>query len=624
MVQKLMNKLVGFQHETVEEINWKQIWKQLRWMNGFSKGYRGRLAVVVGLSIFFTILGIAYAIVYQNVVDWITPQLSTILDGIKDIVADMRELSLGGKASYIFKEINNLIPNMLIWVVLGYLVYKIVTYVYSLFVEFFTLRLSMDLGMGIKRNVYATVLQSDWLSLTKYRAGDLVQRVASDAETVSSFSMSTVPSLIVQAVQFILGLIVLIRYDWTLVLLAFVSVPLNIFSVWLKGRRTRDYNKRSLELGSRNSSFLYESMANIMVVKSFALVPEFIRRYRAIHEEQYSLAIERKKYGIVTGAILGVISRILQAVILVFVAVRLIDGDLTPGTLVAFGMISSNVSTPVNSIVGFIMNSIEISASAERVMSIYELPRDRTQVPEAVQAFGKKADVDGMGIKVDNLQFAYIKDKVVLRDVNIDVQPGQTVAFVGPSGEGKTTLIGLVLGLLTPDKGKAYLSTGRGETMDLSVETRDFFSYVPQGNTMFSGTIRENMEMADPGADDSRIIRALEQACIWDFVKVLPEGLDTKIGERGVGVSEGQAQRLAIARALLRNAPILLLDEATSALDIYTEKAVLENIFQSGVCKTCVLTTHRPSVFTVCDKIYRVRQQSVELIKANRDDEVEF
>jgi len=354
------------------------------------------------------------------------------------------------------------------------------------------------------------------------------------------------------------------------------------------------------------------------------LVPQFIRRYRELHEEMFALTVEQKKYGIVTGAILGVVGRALSLAVTVFLGVRLIDGYITFGTLAAFGMLRGMVAGPVNSIMGFIMSSIQITASAERVMTIYELPRDRTQVPEVVKEFAQKADRDGMGLRVDNLEFAYEKGLVVLHDVNIEVNPGDTVAFVGPSGEGKTTLIRLALGLLTPDRGRAYLTTGRGEELELSVETREFFSYVPQGNTLFSGTIRENMEMGNPEAGEEQIIQALEQACIWKFVESLPVGLDTPIGERGIGVSEGQAQRLAIARALLRGAPILLLDEATSALDIYTEKEVLDNIFNGGICKTCVLTSHRPSVFTVCDKIYRVRQRSVELIKASRDDEVEF
>ncbi len=620
MLQKIMNRIVGFQRETVEDIDWKRIFSQLKWMNGFSKGYRGRISVLTGFSIFFTLIGIAYAYVYKIVVDWITPQLTEIIGVVETMGMEMRGVSLWGKVLYLY----DLVPPEIVWVVAVYFIYKIVSYCYSLFMEFFTLRLSMDLALGIKRRIYATILESDWLSLTQYRAGDLVQRVSSDADTVSGFAMSTVPGMIVQIIQFIVAFGVLVSLDWTLTLIAFVGVPMYLFVIRLKGKRTRDYNKRQLELGSKNSSFLYESMANIMVIKSFMLVPEFIRRYRALHQEMYDLSVEKKKYGIVTGAIIGILGRFLSAGVMIFLGLRLIDGHITFGTLTAFGMLSGMVSGPVNSIMGFIMSAIEISASAERVMTLYELPRDRTQTPELVESFQKKADADGLGLRVDNLQFAYIKGETVLHDVDIQVNPGETVAFVGPSGEGKTTLIRLALGLLTPDEGKAYLVTGKGETLDLSVETRDFFSYVPQGNTMFSGTVRENMQMGRTDATDEEIIRALEQACIWKFIQALPTGLDTPIGERGVGVSEGQAQRLAIARALLRGAPILLLDEATSALDIYTEKEVLDNIFNSGIVKTCVLTTHRPSVFTVCDKIYRVRQRTVELIKATRDQQVEF
>ncbi|MDR0896699.1 MAG: ABC transporter ATP-binding protein/permease [Oscillospiraceae bacterium] len=620
MLKKAMNRLVGFQRETVEEIDWKKIGQQLKWMNGFSKGYRGRIGVLTGFSIFFALLGVAYAAIYKDVVDVIMGQIQGLITQALELVQQMQYSPFWEKISFLYGKL----PSWFIWVLLGYLLYKIVSYCYSLFMQFFTLRLSMDLGLGIKRRVYATILESDWIALTQYRAGDLVQRVSSDADTVSGFAMNTVPSMIVQVVQFIAAFAMLVSMDWTLTIIAFIGVPLYLFVVKLKGRRTRDYNKRSLELGSKNSSFLYESMANIMVIKSFMLVPQFIRRYRALHQEMFDLTIEKTKYGIVTGAIIGMLGRILSLGVFCFLMVRLIDGHLTIGTLFAFGMLRGMVSGPVNSIMGFIMGAIEISASAERVMTLYELPRDRTQIPEAVQVFEEKARQDGMGLKIDNLEFAYVKGETVLRDVDVDVKPGEVVAFVGPSGEGKTTLIRLALGLLTPDKGRAYLVTGRQESLDLSVETRAFFSYVPQGNTLFSGTIRENMEMGNPEADEAQIIQALEQACIWSFVKSLPEGLDTMIGERGVGVSEGQAQRLAIARALLRGAPILLLDEATSALDIYTEKEVLDNIFGGGLCKTCVLTTHRPSVFTVCDKIYRVRQRSVELIKATRDQEVNF
>lgn len=620
MLDKLINRLVGFRDEQVEAINWKRIWSQLKWMNGFSKGYRGRLAFVTGLSIFFSLIGIAYAVFYSNLINQVVEQIYAIIGTIEKSVTAMRYTSFWNKVDYI---VNSLLPPWIIWVLVGYVVYKIISYAYSLYMEFFQMRLTMDLQMGIKRKVYATILESDWLSLTQYHAGDLVQRVSSDAETISGFAMGTVPSLIVQAITFIAAFIVLLSLDWVLVLLAFAGIPLYIFNITLRARRTRDFNARGLALGSKNSSFLYESMANIMVIKSFMLVPKFIDRYRAIHQETYDLGVERKKYGIVTGAITGMIGRVLTIAIFIFQTVRLIDGTVTIGDLTAFGMLSPLVTAPLTSLIGFVMNAVEISASAERVMSIYELPRDRTQIPEVVEDFEKRSEGE-MGVRMDSLMFAYEKGLPVLHDVDVQVNPGEVVALVGPSGEGKTTLIRLALGLLTPDGGRAYLSGKNGQTLDLSVETRAFFSYVPQGNTMFSGTIRDNMLMGNENATDEQMIEAMQQACIWAFVEKLPYGIDTPIGERGIGVSEGQAQRLAIARALLRGSPILLLDEATSALDIYTEKEVLDNIFSSGIVKTCILTTHRPSVFTVCDKIYRVRQRSVELIKEHRDQAVEF
>lgn len=620
-MEKIINKLVGFQQETVENINWKKIWAELKWMYGFGKPYRKRITFLIILSCFFTLLGVAYAYVYKELVDLVTSQYQTILSFITEHVEQLKYSSLWDKINVLV----GMLPPWTVWVIVGYIIYKIIAYAYSLFMKFFTLKLSMDLSQGIQRQVYATVLESDWLSLTEYQAGDLVNRVTSDSGTISSFTLDTVPSMIVQLVQFVAAFALLVYLDWTLTLIAFVGVPMYLFIIKLKGKRTRAYNKRGLELGSKYSSFMYESMANIMVIKSFMLVPNFIKRFRGIQKEQYDLTLEQTRYGIVTGFVIGIVGRILSAAVVVFILMRLLNGHITLGVLMAYGMLSSYVSGPVTNVMGFIMSSIEISASAERVMTLFELPRDRTQIPEEVKSFGASAEKNGgMGVSLQDLSFAYVGDNMVLHDVNIDVKPGETVAFVGPSGEGKTTLIRLILGLLTPQVGHACLTSGSGETLDLSVETREFFSYVPQGNTMFSGTIRENMLHGRPDATDDEIIDALQQACIWSFVDSLPDKLDTKIGERGVGVSEGQAQRLAIARALLRKAPILLLDEATSALDIYTEKDVLDNIFHAGFCKTCILTTHRPSVFTVCDKIYRVRKQTVEMIKSERSQEVEF
>lgn len=185
---------------------------------------------------------------------------------------------------------------------------------------------------------------------------------------------------------------------------------------------------------------------------------------------------------------------------------------------------------------------------------------------------------------------------------------------MGPSGEGKTTVIRLLLALVYPKSGSVYVSDRKNNRCVVSPATRGLFSYVPQGNTMFAGTIAENLRMVKTDADDKELWEALKIACAYDFVKKMPDGIDSVIGERGVGLSEGQAQRIAIARAILRDAPVLLLDEATSALDAETERRVLKNIMQSKSAKTCIVTTHRPSVLSICSRVYRIKDTGAGLL----------
>ena len=178
-------------------------------------------------------------------------------------------------------------------------------------------------------------------------------------------------------------------------------------------------------------------------------------------------------------------------------------------------------------------------------------------------------------------------------------------------GEGKTTMIRLILGLVRPEDGEVKLRASNGREIPMNAETRHLFAYVPQGNTILSGTIAENMRMVKEDATDEEIIEALKVACAWDFVEKLPDTINSSVGERGRGLSEGQAQRVAIARAVLRDSPILLLDEATSALDVTTERTVLKNIVQQHPNKTCIVTTHRPSVLNLCQRVYRVMETKV-------------
>jgi ABC-type multidrug transport system fused ATPase/permease subunit len=267
------------------------------------------------------------------------------------------------------------------------------------------------------------------------------------------------------------------------------------------------------------------------------------------------------------------------------------------------------LSSQFNSLVGIIPGMLNSSVSAHRIRELVELTKEELN-PEAAKQIETVA-ADGLTVRMRNVHFAYEDKNSVISDSHFVASPGEIVALVGPSGEGKTTMLRLILGLVSPESGSVTLSGRDGAEVSMSADIRKFFSYVPQGNTMLAGTIVENLRMVKEDATDEEIIAALKTACAWDFVEKLPQGINNPVGERGRGLSEGQAQRIAIARAILRDAPILLLDEATSALDVTTERMVLRNIIRQHPNKTCIVTTHRPSVLNMCQRVYRVMEKKV-------------
>ena len=265
-----------------------------------------------------------------------------------------------------------------------------------------------------------------------------------------------------------------------------------------------------------------------------------------------------------------------------------------------------------------------MTTSAGRLMDILNMPKENFDHTQEVDVFKQENAKDGISLKMSDFSYAYHNGTQVFEHADFAAHPHEIVALVGPSGEGKTTLLRLILSLLHPQEGESclYGNTTQQE-LALTPSTRRLFSYVPQGNTMFSGTIAENMRNVQPDATDDEIIDALKASCAWDFVKKLPDGINSKVGERGTGFSEGQAQRLSIARALLRHAPILLLDEATSALDVATERQVLKNIMRDDYPRTCIVTTHRPTVLGICKEVYKIRDFRCEPLNADEIRELE-
>lgn len=294
---------------------------------------------------------------------------------------------------------------------------------------------------------------------------------------------------------------------------------------------------------------------------------------------------------------------------------RVWSGAISYGSMTMFLSLSGTLTGTLHNLTSLIPTAIGLTTSAGRLMDIVEMPREDYSHDDEVEAFWQKYRSQGIGLKICEMDYAYQTGNQVFRQASLEAYPHEIIALVGPSGEGKTTMIRVMLSLVQSQGGEAFLIGGqepdssRTERMALTPSTRKLFSYVPQGNTMFSGTIVENMRNVKQDATDEEIVEALKLSCAWDFVERLPDGIYSEIKERGGGFSEGQAQRLSIARALLRKSPILLLDEATSALDVATERKVLKNIMQDSYPRACVVTTHRPTVLEACTRVYAIRDK---------------
>ena len=355
-------------------------------------------------------------------------------------------------------------------------------------------------------------------------------------------------------------------------------------------------------------TFEVEAFYNFDTIKSFGVAPCYSRKMRWWQRKYRDISLKYNMFSIKTNVLLSVLGTIVQFIAFGYCLFRLWTHDITYGTMTLFLQQRSNLSTAFNNVVSIIPSFLNSSVSAHRIRELVELPKE-VHIPESGE-MDKYAD-QGFEVRMRNVNFSYVEGSRVITDSFFRADPGEIVALVGPSGEGKTTMIRLILGLIRPEEGEVRLRASNGQEIEMNAETRHLFAYVPQGNTILSGTIAENMRMVKEDATDEEIIEALKISCAWDFVEKIPDQINSSVGERGRGLSEGQAQRIAIARAVLRDAPILLMDEATSALDVTTERMVLRNIVQQHPNKTCIVTTHRPSVLNLCQRVYRVMETRV-------------
>lgn len=458
----------------------------------------------------------------------------------------------------------------------------------------------------IKSNIYEHIVLSNWEDINKYHSGELINRLEGDVNSVSNSIISFIPNVFTRSAQFFGCLVIVLYYDPTMVFFALMSAPFLFFSSRFSAKMMRKYNLKSRQINGEILSYGEESMQNLQTIKAFDLTRTYINNFKVLLENYRKMRLDFDKFSIIMSISMSLIGLVVSYSCYGWGVYRLWQGAISYGTMTLFLQLSGMLTTSFSALVSLVPSAISIATSAGRIMEITKLPLETDCDREKAESMAKIACEKGVVVHAENVTYTYKNsDQAVLNDVSFIAAPGETIAFVGPSGEGKTTLLRLILGLVEPDKGKMQVEID-GEFLDISDSTRRFCSFVPQGSAVFSGTVADNLRIVNAEATDDEIKNALKIADAWSFIEELPQGIDTIIGERGVNFSEGQIQRISIARAVLRKAQILIMDEATSALDTKTEDRVLKNLMASDPKRTCIITTHRPSMLQYCDRVYRI------------------
>ena len=445
-----------------------------------------------------------------------------------------------------------------------------------------------NLDRDMKKNIIHKILHSEFSEISRYHSGDLVNRMNGDIFHVYngllillSSSTSTITGLVTAVI------ILLDMAPGFTVAIVGISIVIALVTLLIQ-KRMKDLHKDASAANGRVSGFLQEMIAKLLIVQSLDVSDEVEKRCESVLESRWQ--VHRKRKNVMLSMNLGAsaLSYVGSFITLVWCAFQLHAGEITFGELTAMTALIGQLQTPMMTLPAMIPKIITISAACERIMEIVNIPEqprdnlwDGHALYEAMQC-----------IAAEELAFAYDREPI-FRGVSLQISKGGLTVITGPSGVGKSTLLKLLLGIYKPAQGKLLIRTETGE-IPVSRAVRKLFSYAPQGNLLFSGTLRENILLSRPDATEEQIREALYVSAMAEYVETLPRGLDTVLGENGAGLSEGQAQRISLARAVLSGAPILLLDEVTSALDAQTEKTVLERICALPG-KTCIAVTHRPA-----------------------------
>lgn len=542
----------------------------LSWLFSRTKGRRGALAAIIVGNAVFAAAGASFSLLCRGIID----------SAVAGDTVGIRAYAAGLAGFVLLQLVLRLVCNSLS--------------------EYVRAKIEMDM----RGELFGRLLSSELDSLTKYHSGELLNRMFSDVKICADGIADIVPNAVNMVTRLVCACAIMIALEpWFALLFAAAGIVVFAVTKFFRGR-LKGLHKQVQEKEGRVRSFLQESVESAAVVKVFGAERKMMKQNDVNQQEHFAVRMKRRTIGIISGAGFGLIFQAGYVFALVWGAYGIFTGGMSYGTLTAVLQLVNQIQSPFSGLSSLFPKLYAAEASAERIMELEALPAEK----EAEKTLRYE---DFRGLEVSGLKFSYGENEVISR-ADFTLKKGEIAALTGISGGGKSTLFMLLLGAYKPQGGAIRFAGADGSYLP-GRETRGIFAYVPQGNCLFSGTIRENIAFLRDcrGVFDEEIMSAARAACAEEFISQLPNGLDTRIGENGFGLSEGQAQRIAVARALFSGAGFLLLDESTSALDEQTERRLLENISAMDG-KTVLIVTHRPAALNICGRRFTIKDGVIE------------
>lgn len=544
----------------------------VRWIAGHVKPYIPRLLLLIVMAAYVSYIGVQFALVSRSLIDTATGQV----------------------AGNVMHSAAKLAALLIVQLILQVVFIRV------------HIKTSGKLSMKIRTDLYYRLLKKDFGSVSGIHSGEILNRLVSDVSLVAEKTTEIIPNVValLSTVVFSFSALYILDKHFALACLGFG--PVVMLAAYIYKKKIKQLHLQCRESDGKVRSFLQETIQNFLVVKAFGRENLMRRKSEELQYENFRLHVKRSTVGILSNVMFFVAVTAGYYAALAWSVYRLSLGLITFGTVTAVLGLVSQLQSPFRELAAVLPQCYMVSASVQRLMELEQIKDEKNGTQDA------KLNTEFEAICFEDISFQY-GDVSVLKNVNLTVKKGEFVALCGPSGGGKSTMTRLLLSVLEPESGNVFLRYANGETIPFSNATRKLFSYVPQGNMILSGTVYDNVTFGDETPDREKAQQAIAIAQLTEAVSRLPKGMDTVLGEKGHGLSEGQIQRIAIARALYHDAPILLLDEATSALDMETEKNLLSHI-RSMTDKTCIIVSHRKEVMDVCDTTYYLQDSTLHVL----------